>query len=124
MSFAPNQSDSPNLEHLLQLGIRTAKSGNIQSARMMFQQVLDQDKRNERAWLWMASIADNEVDRRRYLETVLDINPRNEQARKYIAALDQALQSTEGSSLSLGIKLLIGIIALLVVVFVIAIIIY
>ncbi|MFN8421632.1 MAG: hypothetical protein U0528_20655 [Anaerolineae bacterium] len=124
MSFAPNQSDSPNLEHLLQLGIRTAKSGNIQSARMMFQQVLDQDKRNERAWLWMASIADNEVDRRRYLETVLEINPRNEQARKYIAALDQALQSTEGSSLSLGIKLLIGIIALLVVVFVIAIIIY
>jgi thioredoxin-like negative regulator of GroEL len=123
MAFSPNPTDSPNLEHLLQLGIRTAKSGNVQSARMMFQQVLDQDKRNERAWLWMASIADNEVDRRRYLETVLDINPRNEQARKYIAALEQALQSTEGSSLSLGIKLLVAIIAILVVVFVIAIVI-
>jgi thioredoxin-like negative regulator of GroEL len=121
MAFGKESPSAPNLEHLLQLGIRTAKAGNRESARMMFQQVLDSDKRNERAWLWMASIADNEVDRRRYLETVLQINPNNEQARKYVAMLDQAVSSTEGSSMSFGIKLLFGLILLLVVVFAIAI---
>lgn len=124
MAFGKESTGAPNLEHLLQLGIRTAKAGNRESARMMFQQVLDSDKRNERAWLWMASIADNEIDRRRFLETVLQINPNNEQARKYVAMLDQAVSSTEGSSMSFGIRLLIGVIILLIVVFVVAIVVF
>jgi hypothetical protein len=114
------ESNTPNLEELLQLGIRTAKSGNKEGARVMFQKVLDVDKRNERAWLWMASIAESEVERRRYLETVLKINPNNDKASKYLSSLDKAVVSSDSASVMLGLRILliVGLI-LAVVVFII-----
>jgi thioredoxin-like negative regulator of GroEL len=111
---------SPNLEHLLQNAVRTWQSGNPTAARMMVEQVLENDKRNERAWLLMAKMANNEVDRRRYLETVLEINPRNAQASQLINQLDSALKGTESNSMRIGIVLVVGIIAVIIAVAVIA----
>ena len=51
------EQQSLNREELLQLGIQTARAGNKQSARVIFQQVLNGDPRNERALLWMAATA-------------------------------------------------------------------
>jgi hypothetical protein len=110
--------NSPNLENLLQMGVNAAKNGNKEGARLFFQQVLEQDKRNERAWLWMASIADNEIDKRRYLETVLKINPNNNTARKHLGSLNSAVTNTESASMRFGIMILIvvgGVVALAVV---------
>jgi len=70
----PNE---PNLERLLMQGIAAAKQNNKQAARMIFDQVLSQDKRNERAWLWLAAIEDDLKERRRILLTVLTLNPQN-----------------------------------------------
>ena len=52
---------STNLEELIQRGIRTAREGNPQGARRMFEAVLAVNKREERAWLWLASLADTKV---------------------------------------------------------------
>ena len=114
---APGSSKStPNLEDLMRLGVRTAKAGNKEGARVIFQQVLDTDKRNERAWLWMASVADNDIDRRRYLETVLMLDPQNRIASKQLAAMDKAIRGTEGASLRLGVMIVTVLVIALVVV--------
>lgn len=70
----------PNLENLIQMGINAA-SENPQGARMMFQQVLSQDPRNERALLWMAQLTKDKAERRRYLIKVLKVNAKNQAAR-------------------------------------------
>ncbi len=83
MSFG-GKNDSgfqPNREELLQMGIRAAKAGNKEGARMAFDQILSQDKRNERAMMWMAKIADTKVERKKWLDRVLTVNPDNESAR-------------------------------------------
>jgi hypothetical protein len=109
------ESKNPNLEDLLRLGARTAKAGNKDNARVIFQKVLDADKRNERAWLWMAALADSSIERRRYLQTVLNINPNNATAQKQLKSLDQNVRKTESQSLRLGIFIvLILVIALIV----------
>lgn len=88
-----NDANIPNLEQLMQLGIQTARQGNKQNARMIFQQVLDHDKQNERAWLWMASVAELPVDRLRYLKTVLQINPNNQVALRQINQMERKQES-------------------------------
>lgn len=108
------ESGTPNLEDLLRLGIRTAKSGNKEGARVMFQQVLDIDKRNERAWLWLASVAETDIDRRRYLQTVLRINPNNANAKKHLASMDRAVDSAEQRSMRLGLTALAVIVLLII----------
>jgi hypothetical protein len=111
------RSSGPNLDDLIRLGVRTAKAGNKDNARVIFQQVLDTDKRNELAWLWMASLAENSVDRRRYLETVLKLNPNNATARKQLGAMESASKSSEGASIRAGVVILAGLFFLAIVVF-------
>jgi hypothetical protein len=112
----PGEAKNPNLDDLMRLGVRTAKAGNRDNARVIFQQVLDQDKRNEAAWLWMASLAENSLDRRRYLETVLQLNPNNPTAAKQLAAMDQVVQKSEGASVRVGVMILAVLILALAVV--------
>ncbi len=114
MGFGAGDANSPNLEQLLQLGIRAAREGNKQNARVIFQQVLDSDKGNERAWLWMASVAENDIDRRRFLETVLRINPRNEKAKQYLASMENRKATSENRTLVRGL-IIMGILVILVI---------
>lgn len=79
--FSESSGTAPNREQLLNLAITTAKSGNRDAARVMFSQVLAQDKRNERAMLWMASIARSRQERAEWLQRVLEVNPEQEYAR-------------------------------------------
>lgn len=79
MSIDSNDQ-SPNLEQLMYMGVQAAKSNNPANARIFFQQILDRDKEHERAWLWMAAVAETPTDRVRYLKTVLRINPNNQTA--------------------------------------------
>ncbi len=113
---APGTSKNVNLEDLMRLGARTARSGNKEGARVIFQQVLDTDKRNERAWLWLASLADNAIDRRRYLETVLKLDPENAIARRQLSEMDHMIQSTEGASMRFGVMIVVVLVVALIVV--------
>jgi hypothetical protein len=113
----PNE---PNLERLLMQGIAAAKQNNKQAARMIFDQVLSQDKRNERAWLWLAAIEDDLKERRRILLTVLTLNPHNTTAKTMLEKMDRAVERAEAHSMRIGITLILIVIALIGVVMVVA----
>ncbi|MBZ0304364.1 MAG: hypothetical protein K8J31_31800 [Anaerolineae bacterium] len=74
-------SQQPNREQLLQMAVNSARAGNKEGARVMLRQVLNEDRRNARAMLWMAKIARTTKERRQWLERVVDIDPDNEQAK-------------------------------------------
>lgn len=79
---APQAGGSgPNREELLQMAIEAARNGQKDGARMMFRQVLEQDKRNERAMMWLAKLADTRAEREQWLRNTLQANPENLQAR-------------------------------------------
>jgi Tol biopolymer transport system component len=76
-----------DIEKLLNAGIQAAKAGNKADARRLLEQVLDKDDNNEAAWMWYASVAETPRKRQICLETVLEINPNNQQARQALERL-------------------------------------
>src|SRR5579859_2824680 len=106
-----------NLEQLLQMGIRTAKEGNPQAAKLMFERVLATNNQDERAWLWLASIAkteNNDEGQQRYLETVLRINPKNAVAQKALAVIEQTRAKGQSRSLTFGLFVVVLLVVLVV----------
>src|SRR5664279_448836 len=79
--FSQGDSQAPNREELLQMAISAARGGNKRPARLMFEQVLKQDKDNERAMMWLAKLAESNAERREWLTRVLNVNPNNDTAR-------------------------------------------
>lgn len=114
----PNNDDeqSFNREELLQLAIRTAKEGNPQGARVIFQQVLAQDKRNERALVWMASLTKDKKERRQYLRRVLRVSPRNAAARQELERMDRMEKARSNRTLIYGGLVVLAAVLLIVLV--------
>ncbi|PJF36668.1 MAG: hypothetical protein CUN49_04200 [Candidatus Thermofonsia Clade 1 bacterium] len=110
---SPNET---NLENLMQLGINAARNRNKEAAKGIFTQVLNIDRRNERAWLWLAAVEDDQTERRRILQTVLSINPENQKARELLEAMDRVIERSERASMELGIRLIIILVIVLIVV--------
>jgi len=105
--------NTPNLEQLMQLGIQSARFGNKENARVIFQQVLDADKQNERAWLWMAAVAETPDERMRYLNTVLRINPNHPTALRELKQLQAKQESSVGQAMRYGFLILAVILVLI-----------
>ncbi len=101
----------PTLEDLMQMGMQAARQGNRPNARLFFQQVLDADKHNERAWLWMASVAETREERIRFLKTVLRINPNNSVAREELERMRRRRETSNTLVVRYG---LIGLAVILV----------
>ncbi len=80
-------TDSPNREELFNLAVQAAKSGNRQGAKMMFMQILRDDRKNERVMMWMAKIATGKNERIQWLTRVLKVNPANETALAALAKM-------------------------------------
>jgi thioredoxin-like negative regulator of GroEL len=116
-------SNKPNLDELMQLGKRAVDEGNRDGARIMFRQVIDRDKRNEEAWLWLAGVEEDRNEKRRYLQTVLDINPNNPTAKRLMLAMNNAVARDDQASMRAGIMIVAGLVVLLVLVVVIIIVI-
>ena len=105
------------------MGIRAAKDGNNDGARIFFEQVLNQDKRNERAMMWMAKIAtDNKAERKKWLEKTLEINPDNLQARDALKKMAYVRSATENRTL-LTFGMVAGVLIVLALVMIIAVVI-
>ncbi len=115
MATGSDDPNTANLEQLLQLGIQAAKKGNKGGARVMFQQILDVDKTNERAWLWMAATAETSDDRRRYLNAVLRLNPENPTALRELDKLNRKQVSSNSLVIRYGVM---GLLLLLVLILV------
>jgi thioredoxin-like negative regulator of GroEL len=122
MSFGtPTESGGlqPNREELLQLGIKAAKAGNKEGARVTFQQILSQDKKNERAMMWMAKLADTKADRKKWLNRVLAVNPDNDQAKAALQKMAYNRSASENRTL-LIFGVVAGVMIVLVLVVVVA----
>ena len=73
------------MDELLQEGIAAAKSGQRERAYDLLMQVVEEDKENVLAWLWLSGVADSLDDREICLENVLALDPTNVAARKGLA---------------------------------------
>jgi hypothetical protein len=120
MSNRPGEQSSPNLEQLLRMGITAAKAGNIENARVFFQRVLESNQNEERAWIWLAWTADNDVDRRRYLETALTLNPNSRKIKQYLADMENQKSSGENRTLIRGMIILGILVGLTILVIIVA----
>lgn len=84
-----------SVDQLLRMGIENARQGNRDGARVMLRQVLDQDKRNDVALMWLAYIEEDPVQRQRFLESAVKANPGNKKAQ---AALEKITTRHERSA--------------------------
>lgn len=112
---------APNREELLQMGIRAAKAGNKEGARIAFEQILSQDRKNERAMMWMAKLADTTAERKRWLERVLNVNPDNKTAREAMQKITYTRTAKENRTLLIfgviaGVLIVVAIVLVLFVV--------
>lgn len=83
---------------LLREAIRAAQKGDSAAARRMLEQVIGNDPRNELAWIWMATVAESDRERRTCLMRVLEINPSNARARQALDRLEGATGSSRRST--------------------------
>lgn len=93
------------------MAIRSAKAGNKEGARVMLRQVLSEDKRNERALLWMAKIATSKSERAQWLERVLEVNPDNAQAKSTLKKMTYKSSARENRTI-----LIFGVVAVVLIV--------
>jgi hypothetical protein len=112
------ESNQPNREELLQMAINAAKNGQRDGARVMFRQILSQDKKNERAIMWMAKLAGSKKERVQWLNRALATNPNNSTARDALSQIDYKEKASQNRILIFGgvILAVVIIVAILVVV--------
>jgi len=84
-------------DELLRMGITALKAGRKKEAHRLLTQVVEQDERNEMAWLWLSGVADTDEKRRICLENVLAINPNNGLAQRGLTTLQKRGSSESGS---------------------------
>jgi twitching motility two-component system response regulator PilG len=78
--------------------ITAAKLGQLALARRLLNEIVAREPKNERAWLWVAGLAENKDSAYTALNHVLDINPRNQQAINALA-LSRLQESAQQRSL-------------------------
>jgi tetratricopeptide (TPR) repeat protein len=74
-------------------GIEAAKAGEKDKARRLLEQVVEADPDNETAWLWLSAVVETRVERIRCLETALEINPANQDAKMALEWLKSGVVS-------------------------------
>ncbi len=109
-----NEGNRPNREELLQMAIQAAKANQKSGARVMLRKILHEDKRNERAMMWMAKLARNEKERQYWLNQVLTVNPDNDIARNKLEDMDYQ-KSARNNRMMLTIGLVVGIVIIVLV---------
>ena len=72
---------STAVSRLLEEGINAALAGNKAKARQILTQGVTHDPTNETAWLWLAGVAESPEQTANALQTVLNLNPKNERAK-------------------------------------------
>lgn len=82
-------SEEFSVQELMRQGIEAAREGRKEEAKELFQRVIEQEDKNEKAWMWLASVVSTDDERRVCLSNVLLINPANERAQALMAKLDE-----------------------------------
>lgn len=86
-------------KRLLNDAIAAAREGDKDRARLLLEEVVAADPQNEKAWYWLASVAETDEQRRLYLGNVIQINPNNERAQAILARLETRQEEKPKSGL-------------------------
>lgn len=87
---------SEQARELRQRGIAAAKAGQNDVARQLLQQSIRLEPRNEAAWIWLASVAQDRRERLFCFQKLLEINPQNETALKALRAMGITPEQLQG----------------------------
>jgi hypothetical protein len=79
---------TPELEQLLQRAITHVNAGELDQGRALLEKILEQDPKNDRAWVWLSGCVDDPMQRRICLQQALSANPTNQAALDGMRALD------------------------------------
>lgn len=102
------QSDTEDVESLVEVGRRLAKAGQSSYAYRLFKRATRLEVSSEEAWLWRAGVAGDMSETIDCLNHVLEINPRNGRARaglEWAAAKQQAMLVSADASRKAGMLL-------------------
>ncbi len=77
----------------LEAGIQAVRRGEKALARRLLLKVAELDPSQEKAWLWLAAIAETSDEALAYLQTVLALNPNNRQAQEGLRWVQSRLPS-------------------------------
>jgi hypothetical protein len=80
------------IDDLLREAITAIKSGDKARGKQLLVQVLEQNSRNEYAWLWLSQCVTSHEQKLDCIKRVLDINPNNTTAQKELARLQTLSQ--------------------------------
>ncbi len=69
--------------------IMAARIGNRDQALVLLLQAVEQEPRNEEAWLWLSRMVDADEQRVECLRHVIEINPGNQAAQAEIERLQK-----------------------------------
>jgi tetratricopeptide (TPR) repeat protein len=87
---------SEQARELRQRGIAAAKANQNDLARQLLQQSIRLEPRNEAAWIWLASVAQDRRERLFCFQKLLEINPQNETALKALRAMGITPEQLQG----------------------------
>jgi hypothetical protein len=82
---------TPELEALLEQAIEHVNAGELEQGRTLLERVLEQDPKNDRAWVWLSGCVEEPMQRRICLQQALSVNPNNQAALDGMDALDGKL---------------------------------
>lgn len=74
---------------LLVEGAQALVAGRKEEAQQLLMACVEQDEKNEEAWLWLSGAVDEPEDIQVALENCLQINPNNERAKQGLEWLRQ-----------------------------------
>jgi tetratricopeptide (TPR) repeat protein len=83
------------LNALISHGISRKRQGDIETARICFEQALEIDPKNDVALLWLAFLSTNPFDAKELISRVLEYNPEHQHARTYYQIVQQRCTELE-----------------------------
>ena len=87
---------TPELEALIEEAIANVNAGELGQGRALLEQVLEQDPKNDRAWVWLSGCVEDPRQRRICLQQALNANPDNQAALEGMQVLEgELVQASE-----------------------------
>src|SRR5512135_1982875 len=85
------------MEQLLQRAVAHVNAGELDQGRALLEKILEQDPKNDRAWVWLSGCVEDPMQRRICLQQALSANPNNQAALDGMRVLDgELVQSSSG----------------------------
>jgi hypothetical protein len=82
---------TPELEALFEQAIVHVNAGELQEGRSLLERVLEEDPKNDQAWVWLSGCVEDPMQRRICLQQALAANPTNQAALDGMMVLEGKL---------------------------------